>query len=135
VYIILVYISYYNIILNGIKTSLFQTYNQSHVRVHLLHRFEHGLLHVHVRVLRHAHLLLSFLVPQFTRVRTYRSCSFYFPFRHGCSRVRIGVVLNLKGCVRTCLLNAQLACRKFSPLSRTRMNLVLLACIACSVNN
>jgi hypothetical protein len=31
--------------------------------VHPLRPFEHGLLHVHVRVLRHAHLLLSFLVP------------------------------------------------------------------------
>jgi hypothetical protein len=46
-----------------------QTYIQSHIRVHPLHPFEHGLLHVHVHVLRHAHLLLSFLVLQFTRIR------------------------------------------------------------------
>jgi len=55
------------------------------------HRFEHGLLHVHVRAASRASSAI--LSGAAVHAPTYRSSSFCSPFRHRCSRVRTGVVL------------------------------------------
>jgi hypothetical protein len=114
------------------------SFPSSEIFTYWKHCFEHGLLHVHVRsihtcrthlhirsivlnmdscmymyVLRHARLLLSFLVPQFTRV-----C--------------IGVVL--EGMCTYMLAHCSACMQKFfSPVAYANEPDTSIACIACGV--
>jgi hypothetical protein len=88
-------------------------------------RFEHGLLHVHVRAASRASS--AFLPGAAIHARTYRSISFCFPFRHHCSCIRIEVVL--EGTCTYMLAHCSACMQKILPCRANELDTSSLHCI------